>query len=129
MTRYAEMILNIINGSHDHMTAEQIFLVLKEKEPKVVLATVYNNLNTLCSEELIRKVTMEGSPDRYDKIQRHDHLICKKCGKLSDIMFEDLADKLSEQLRENILSYDLRVFYLCPECRAEEAGSENLCAE
>ena len=111
------------------MTAEQIFLVLKEKEPKVVLATVYNNLNTLCSEELIRKVTMEGSPDRYDKIQRHDHLICKKCGKLSDIMFEDLADKLSEQLRENILSYDLRVFYLCPECRAEEAGSENLCAE
>lgn len=124
MTKYAEMILNIINESYDHMTAEQIFLVLKEKEPKVVLATVYNNLNTLCSEELIRKVSMDGSPDRYDRIQRHDHLICKKCGKLSDIMFEDLADKLSEQLQENILSYDLRVFYLCPECRSRVSTKE-----
>lgn len=124
MTKYAEMILNIINESYDHMTAEQIFLVLKEKEPKVVLATVYNNLNTLCNEELIRKVSMDGSPDRYDRIQRHDHLICKKCGKLSDIMFEDLADKLSEQLQENILSYDLRVFYLCPECRSRVSTKE-----
>ena len=123
MTKYAEMILNIINESHDHMTAEQVFFALKKTEPKVVLATVYNNLNTLCSEDLIRKISMEGSPDRYDKIRRHDHLICKRCGKLSDIMFEDLAGRLEEQLRENILSYDLRVFYLCPECRTKEENS------
>ena len=105
------------------MTAEQVFFALKKTEPKVVLATVYNNLNTLCSEDLIRKISMEGSPDRYDKIRRHDHLICKRCGKLSDIMFEDLAGRLEEQLRENILSYDLRVFYLCPECRTKEENS------
>lgn len=123
MAKYAEMILNIINESHDHMTAEQVFFALKKTEPKVALATVYNNLNTLCSEDLIRKISMEGSPDRYDKIRRHDHLICKRCGKLSDIMFEDLAGRLEEQLRENILSYDLRVFYLCPECRTKEENS------
>ena len=123
MAKYAEMILNIINESHDHMTAEQVFFALKKTEPKVALATVYNNLNTLCSEDLIRKISMEGSPDRYDKIRRHDHLICKRCGKLSDIMFEDLAGRLEEQLRENILSYDLRGFYLCPVCRTKEENS------
>ena len=123
MAKYAEMILNIINESHDHMTAEQVFFALKKTDPKVALATVYNNLNTLCSEDLIRKISMEGSPDRYDKIRRHDHLICKRCGKLSDIMFEDLAGRLEEQLRENILSYDLRVFYLCPVCRTKEENS------
>ena len=56
MTKYAERILNIINESSEHMTAEQIFLILKKKEPKVVLATVYNNLNMLCDKELIRKI-------------------------------------------------------------------------
>ena len=120
MKKYAEMILNIINESYDHMTAEQIFLILKRKAPSVVLATIYNNLNMLCEKELITKVSLEGSPDRYDRIQRHDHLVCKRCGKISDMSFEDLTEKLKLQLGENILSYDLKIFYLCPECRKQE---------
>jgi Fe2+ or Zn2+ uptake regulation protein len=99
------------------MTAEQIFLELKKTEPKVVQATIYNNLNALCQKGLIRKLSMEGSPDRYDKIQKHDHLVCQRCGALSDINFQDLTRDLESQLGEGILSYDLKVFYLCPACR------------
>ncbi len=117
MSKYAKLILQLINESSGHMTAEQIFLELKKTELKVVQATVYNNLNMLHREGLIRKVSMEGSPDRYDKIKKHDHLVCKKCGALSDISFHDLTEGLEEQLGEGILSYDLKVFYLCPKCR------------
>ena len=119
MRKYAKLLLELINQSGNHMTAEQIFLALKKTEPKIVQATVYNNLNTLCQEGLIRKMSIEGSPDRYDKILKHDHLVCKKCGSLSDISFEDLTGALEKQLGENILSYDLKVFYLCPKCREE----------
>ena len=117
MSRYAELILGLINQSRGHMTAEQIFLELKKTEPKIVQATVYNNLNTLCQEGLIRRLSMESSPDRYDRILRHDHLICRKCGALSDMTFENLTENLERQLGEGILSYDLKVFYLCPKCR------------
>jgi Fe2+ or Zn2+ uptake regulation protein len=117
MTKYAEQILRRISESESHMTAEQIFLELKKTEPKVVQATVYNNLNALCQKGLIRKLSMEGSPDRYDKIQKHDHLVCQRCGALSDINFQDLTRDLESQLGEGILSYDLKVFYLCPACR------------
>ena len=120
MTRYAELIWNMIRESQAHMTAEQIFLELKKTEPKIVLATVYNNLNGLCSEGLIRKISVEGSPDRYDKAQKHDHLVCRRCKRISDICFEDLTGTLERQLGEGILSYDLKVFYLCPECREKE---------
>ena len=117
MTNYAVQILRRISESESHMTAEQIFLELKKTEPKVVQATVYNNLNALCQKGLIRKLSMEGSPDRYDKIQKHDHLVCQRCGALSDINFQDLTRDLESQLGEGILSYDLKVFYLCPACR------------
>ena len=117
MTKYAEQILRRISESESHMTAEQIFLELKKTEPKVVQATIYNNLNALCQKGLIRKLSMEGSPDRYDKIQKHDHLVCQRCGALSDINFQDLTQDLESQLGEGILSYDLKVFYLCPACR------------
>lgn len=117
MTRYAKQILELVNQSKSHMTAEQIHLELKKTEPKVVQATVYNNLHTLYQEGQIRRLSMEGSPDRYDKIQKHDHLVCKRCGAISDITFDDMTKELEKQLGEGILSYDLRVFYLCPKCR------------
>lgn len=117
MTKYAKKIMELINRSKGHMTAEEIFLELKKTEPKVVQATVYNNLNTLYREGLIRRLSIEGSPDRYDKILRHDHLVCKMCGVLSDITFQDMTGELEKQLGEGILSYDLKVYYLCPKCR------------
>lgn len=120
MTKYAKLILELVNQSKEHLTAEQLFLELKKTEPKVVQATVYNNLNTLCQEGLIRRLSIEGSPDRYDRIQKHDHLICKMCGALSDITFDDMTRNLEKQLKEEILSYDLKVFYLCPKCRKKK---------
>ncbi len=120
MTRYAALILQMIQMSSEHLTAEQIFLSLKETEPKIVLATVYNNLNQLHAQNLIRKITMAGSPDRYDVTKKHDHLICQKCGKLSDICFSDFTRHLEEQLQGSILGYDLKVFYLCPDCKKEQ---------
>lgn len=124
MSRYAELILELINQSQEHMTAEQIFLELKKTEPRVVQATVYNNLNALCQEGLIRRLSLENSPDRYDKILRHDHLICRNCGALSDVNFENLTRQLERQLGEGILSYDLKVFYLCPKCRGKNNPSD-----
>lgn len=62
MSRYADLILELINQSKEHMTAEQLFLELKKTEPKVVQATVYNNLNALYQNGLIRKLSIENSP-------------------------------------------------------------------
>lgn len=119
MTKYAKLILELINQSSEHMTAEQIFLELKKQQPNVVQATIYNNLNTLYQDGLIRKLSMEGSPSRYDKTIKHDHLVCKKCGALSDKRFEDLTGNLETQLGEEIIFYDLKVFYICPKCRKQ----------
>ena len=85
VTKYAKKILELVEHSRSHMTAEQIFDALRQTYPTVVLATVYNNLNRLWEAEQIRKVSVEGMPDRYDRIQRHDHLVCKQCGRLLDV--------------------------------------------
>ncbi len=116
MTKNARMILEIISNSEEHLTAEQIYLRLKEKNEKAVLATVYNNLSFLHGHGLIRKVSVEGYPDRYDRTVRHDHLVCRQCGKLSDVTLEDLTETLQKQIGVPMISYDLKISYLCPEC-------------
>ena len=123
MTRYAKQILDLINKSDEHLSAEQIFLRLKQTFPKLVLATVYNNLHQLHEQDLIRKVSVEGCPDRYDKMIRHDHLVCKRCGALSDITLNDLTAQLQAQICEPIFSYDLKISYLCPACRRDDPAA------
>ena len=125
MTTYEREIYHIITDSAKHLTVEQIYTEIKVKYPKIVLATVYNNVNKLWRAGLIHKVSVENMPDRYDRIVKHDHLVCQRCGRLSDISFDDLTPSLREQLGEDFLSYDLKVFYLCPECREKEKAERS----
>ena len=122
MTKYEKQIFNIVNASGKHMTADQVYGELRKIYPAVSRATVYNNLNKLCDIGMIRRVTLEESPDRYDRIEKHDHLICQKCGKLSDICFDDLTQSLKKRFGEDFLFYDLKVFYICPDCRRAQAS-------
>lgn len=125
MTKYTKKILEIVESSRSHLTAEQVFEQLRESYPSVVLATVYNNLNRLWEEDRIRKISVEGTPDRYDRIVRHDHLVCRKCGRLLDVDLGDLTEQLEKKAGIPILSYDLKLVFLCEACRkkSQEKGT------
>lgn len=124
MTKYAEEILNIVNHSTEHLTAEQIFLRMKKKYDKVVLATIYNNLNALVFNGAVRKITMLNGADLYDKMERHDHLVCSRCGHLSDLFLDDMTDLLEKQSGIRPDFYDLKLFYICDKCRKNEKGED-----
>ncbi len=115
--RYEEKILEIINASNEHLTAEQLFFKLKQMYPRVVLATVYNNLGNLHKTGKIRKISLEGCPDRFDKTVKHDHLVCRECGAISDVFLSDITEDIEKQTGIIIDSYDLKISYICPECK------------
>lgn len=127
MTKYEKAIYDIINASHAHLTANEVFEKLKLRFPTVVLATVYNNLNKICEAGLIRKVSVEGMPDRYDTIKKHDHLVCKQCGRIVNVALEDLTVPLRDQLGDDFLYYDLKVYFLCSECKRNQMSVHNGC--
>ncbi len=126
MTKYEKQIYDIVNASRQHMTADQVYGELQKIYPAVSRATVYNNLNKLCDLGMIRRLPLEDSPDRYDRIEKHDHLVCQKCGKLSDICFDDLTQSLKDQFGEAFLYYDLKVFYICPDCRNAQSSKPSI---
>ncbi len=111
MKKNADLILGTVLQSSAHMTAEEIHAALRDSGHRMALATVYNNLTQLHSEGRIRKVCVEGHPDRYDKMTRHDHLVCRRCGKLTDICFQDLTKLLQSQTDEELPSFGMRDRY------------------
>lgn len=120
MTKYARKILEIVEASRSHPTAEQVYLQLCRSFPGVARATVYNNLNRLCQEGKVRRISVEGQADRYDRTAPHDHLVCRECGRLLDVQLADLTGLLERQLGRPILSYDLRLVDLCDRCREKQ---------
>ena len=87
-------------------------------------AGVYNNLTRLWAEGRVRKVSVEGMPDRYDRAERHDHLVCRGCGRLLDVDLGDLTEQLEQRVGRSILSYDLKLLYLCETCRERSRQEE-----
>ena len=118
MKKYKVLITDILNNSSEHLTAEEIFFRAKTFEPKISLATVYNNLNTMYNNKEIRKICVHDQVDRYDKtFHLHGHLICEKCGCVSDFSTEDFIPYLENKLSVDVGTYDLNVYYICDKCR------------
>lgn len=122
MSRQRDDILQIIKRSEEHLTAEEIFLLCKEEGIPISIATVYRNLGILTEQGIIKKVSVIGEPDRYDKtVTHHEHIYCDRCRRIMDIQIEDLKKLLEEKTGIRLQSYDLCMHYICPECRNKEA--------
>ena len=120
MTKQRALILQLIRESSGHLTAEEIYQAAQEKMPGIALATVYNNLLSLASSGMIRRISIQGERDRYDKTDvPHVHMICKECGKIWDYPSEGLLEKMEQAMGVSIDYYELAVHCRCADCFAQ----------
>ena len=96
-SRQREEIIKVIKDSYNHPTAEEVYMIVKAKDPGVSRSTVYRNLTLLVEEKIINKISMKVGPDRYDYIREvHNHVLCTKCGKIVDFEYSFEYEKLKE---------------------------------
>ncbi|MCD8118965.1 MAG: transcriptional repressor [Lachnospiraceae bacterium] len=124
MTQNGKAILEIVERSEDHPTAEDIFKELRAEGNHMSIATVYNNLNSLAGEGRIRRLSVDGRTDRFDRTARHDHMVCSVCGRIRDLWLDDLTGVFERASGEKVDSYDLNIFYVCEDCRRKETVRE-----
>lgn len=125
MTEKQTKILNIVLNSYEHLSAEQIFLLVKTIIPGVALGTIYRNLNQFADKKLIRRVSRTNGPDYFEKnLTPHDHMTCVRCGQISDISIKTLKDFIEEKLGCEIVSFDLMIDYVCQQCKEKYNQNE-----
>jgi len=125
MTKQRQTVLDVVRQADAHMTADEIWAAARRRLPHIVQATVYNSLNYLTAQGLIRRVRILGQPDRYDRVlTRHDHLICDRCGRIKDTDLGDVKAKLARQTGLQVTGYELTVHYICDDCLKETAAAK-----
>ena len=122
-SKQRELILNTLRENPIHPTADEIYNMVREKEPKISLGTVYRNLNQLAENGIILKLPVQSGSDRYDgRIDTHVHIVCKHCGKVMDLNPE-LAASLCQNIEETtgfaINSERIVLEGVCKDCQAK----------
>lgn len=122
MTRQRALILDILQSSRGHLTADEIFALARQTMPHIARGTVYRNLGLMEQSGEIGRLEMPEGPDCYDRTASpHGHLFCDGCGLLQDLMLPDFAEKLEPVVGSEVRGYQLTIHYLCPACRRKEA--------
>ena len=78
-SKQREAIKDFLAHSHEHPTADVVYMNLRESFPNISLGTVYRNLSLLSEMGQIQKISMRDGADRFDgTITPHDHFICEE---------------------------------------------------
>lgn len=109
-------ILDYLQCSREHPTADQIFSDLKKTPQPLSKATVYNTLALFAERGLISVLPMENNENRYDILSvSHGHFICTCCKAVYDVQadFDCIPDRL-----DGFEVHEKNVFLkgLCPRC-------------
>jgi Fur family ferric uptake transcriptional regulator len=120
----------LLENEEDHLSAEDVYLLVKVKSPEIGLATVYRTLELLTELKVVDKINFGDGVSRYDLRQEgaahfHHHLVCIECGAVDEIQ-EDLLEDVEAvvERRWNFIIKDHRLTFhgICYRC--QDKGKE-----
>lgn len=89
-TKQRLCVYDVILEKRDHPTADDIFLRVRKKLPKISYATVYNCLETFVDCGLVKKINLDRSSSRYcPNLSPHAHFKCTNTGNIIDLPIDD----------------------------------------
>lgn len=96
-TSQRETVYESLLQKRDHPTADEVFARVREKAPTISLATVYNCLDVLVQNKLVRAVNFERAPTQYcANLAPHAHFH-DEAGRTLDI---EMPTGVIDQLRD-----------------------------
>ena len=122
-SKQREQILVTFIKTRNHPTVNDLYNIIRKKDPKIGLATVYRTMKAICDSGLAGEVDFADGVRRFEhKYQRqhHHHLVCIKCGRVIEVTsgkIESLQKKLAEQHNFTPTRDTMKIFGLCSKCR------------
>jgi Fur family transcriptional regulator, ferric uptake regulator len=121
LTSQRRAVLEALKEAQGHPSAEDIYLIVKKKNPRVALGTVYQALSVLEEIGVVGSKHWSESPTRYDlNVEPHLDIRCAGCGEVSEISGVELGE-LEMNIRENtpyeVTRTTMVIEGLCPSCK------------
>ena len=126
MTPQRKVIVETFLDTEGHFTAEQLYMLVRQKAPDVGQATVYRALRLLVDSGLADSMDTGDGGALYEHAyghDHHDHLICVVCDKKVEI-FDAAIERRQEEVAEahgfELTRHRMLLFGVCAECATKK---------
>ncbi|RIN88845.1 Fur family transcriptional regulator [Mammaliicoccus sciuri] len=117
----------LLENEADHLSAEDVYLKVKDKAPEIGLATVYRTLELLAELKVVDKINFGDGVARFDLRKEgakhfHHHMVCMECGAVDEIeedLLEDVERRVEKEFNFKILDHRLTFHGICHRCHEE----------
>lgn len=122
-TTQRQIIANILFGSRQHLTTEELFQKAKAKDPAIGYATVSRTLHMLTDACFCEQIDFSDGSMRYEVCEgrpHHDHLVCTQCGIFIEVFSPELEGIQADLVKQHEFAeshHKLQIFGLCKKCR------------
>ena len=118
-----EQILDIFLKTEKHPTIGDLYKLVRKKNPKIGLATVYRAMRVICDADLARETDFGDGVRRFEhkyQHQHHHHLVCLKCGRAIEVVspeIEKLQQRLAKKHGFAPVKDTMKIFGICRQCQ------------
>ena len=120
-------ILQVLAGTDEFVSAQDLHSALRLSGSTIGLATVYRALQDMAGGgdlDTVRNHTGEVLYRQCVQPQHHHHLVCRQCGRTQEIeapSVERWARTIAAQYGYTDINHELELFGVCPACSADAA--------
>lgn len=123
LTSQRRAVLEALREARGHPSAEDIYLIVKKRNPRVALGTVYQALSVLEEIGVVHSRRWSDSPARYDlNVEPHIDIRCAGCGEVSEVPGVELGElerHISNSTPYQVTRTTMVVEGLCPACKGD----------
>ncbi len=119
-----EVILETLYNSDEHLTPESLHHLIQEKYPelKTGIATVYRTLSLLEESSVVTSLSFGAQGKKYElgAKEHHDHLICTKCGEITEFVDEEIEKRqhaITDELGFKMEDHSMQIYGICKKCQ------------
>ncbi|MBE8998411.1 MULTISPECIES: Fur family transcriptional regulator [unclassified Nostoc] len=124
-TRSQERIFNLLKTIKKGISAQDIYVELRNTNQSMGLATVYRSLEALKLEGIVQVRNLANGEALYSLAQQDKHhLTCLQCGvsiPIHQCPVHDLEEQLESSHKFKVFYHTLEFFGLCSQCQVNQA--------
>jgi len=125
LTRQRRLVMEMLQQSREHLDAYELYQLVKERDPRISLATVYRTLALLKEMGLVSEQRLGEEHGHFEMAPQtpHYHFTCQRCGRVIEFKLPDLTkviQKMAEQRHLHIHQVQLMLLGICDSCLEKE---------
>ena len=129
-TYQKDLILETFLNTEGHLSVEDIYSLVKRKDKKVGVVTVFRTLKSLVACGIAREITLGDGLTRFEHSYHHPHhhhIVCTECHKAIEYVspeLERIQDEIIRKYHFHPTHHRFQTYGICEDCREQRPAAE-----